>query len=444
MNIIHIIKKLIIGDNSNFILTEELKAALRIMDGTNENLFITGNAGTGKSSLIEYFRNYTKKKAVVLAPTGLSALNVHGQTIHSFFNFPPKLLTLSNLSKLANDRLYREIDTIIIDEISMVRADLFEGINLFLREYGRNKLLPFGGIQLIVVGDLFQLPPVLTSEEKESFYKLYNSPYFFSTKAFEEGNFKIINLTKFFRQKDDGFINLLNNIRIGNATSNSLSLINDKIKNVNKINDYIITLTTTNKVSIAINEEKLNSMDHPLYTYKARIEGIFPTDNKSLPMELELKLKKSAKVLFIKNDKGRRWVNGTQGIIYGLSDKYIKVKIKDQYSTKIVEVSPETWENIKYEYDGETQSIKEKVIGKLIQYPLKLAWAITIHKSQGMTFDSVTIDFSKSPFAHGQTYVALSRCRSLNNLHLRHKIWPNDIIVDKTISEFTRNKLFKK
>lgn len=438
--IMTILKKLheIFTGKSSFILTDEFKQTLETIETTNQNIFITGKAGTGKSTLIELIRSHVNKKIVVLAPTGLSAINVRGQTIHSFFHLPPRMITRDSIRRIYNDRIFRDIDTVIIDEISMVRADLIDGIDQFLRIHGKDKNFPFGGIQMVFVGDIFQLPPVLRQEESSVFYQLYESPYFFSAGAFNSREFISIELTHIFRQKDEEFITLLNQLRTGNVNVQILEPINQRLAEKSLQRNKFITLTTTNSVANSINESELNKINHPLFTYTAEVEGDFPTTSTALPVELELNLKKGARVMFVKNDKGRMWVNGTLGTIHTLSEDKIEVKIEEKGRNEIVTVPKERWENIKYELDADTNELRQTVVGVLTQYPLRLAWAITIHKSQGMTFDRVNIDFSRSPFAHGQTYVALSRCRTIDGIILSKKIYPNDVIVDNRILEFSR------
>ena len=435
------LKKLqsILTGKDSFSLTQEFKDAVDSIELTNENLFITGKAGTGKSTLIEYVRNHTDKKIVVLAPTGLSAINVRGQTIHSFFHLPPRLITRQSIKRPYNDRIYKDVDTIIIDEISMVRADVIDGIDHFLRINGRDHTLPFGGVQMVFVGDLYQLPPVLRREEMGVFSELYDSPYFFSADAFSLRNFSLIELRTIFRQKDLTFVEILNNIRVGNVTSEILAPINERHIEGKVIDrSKYITLTTTNDIANSINESELNKIDTAMYTFKAKVDGVFPTENTTLPVEMELKLKKGAQVMFVKNDKGRMWVNGTVGTVHDINEEGIKVSIEEPGRFEIVNVPLADWENIKYDLDPYTRELKEKVVGVLKQYPLRLAWAITIHKSQGMTFDRANLDFSKSPFTHGQTYVALSRCRTIKGILLSKKIYPNDVIVDPRIIEFSK------
>ncbi|MGE5041930.1 MAG: ATP-dependent DNA helicase [Candidatus Levyibacteriota bacterium] len=434
------VKNLVSSGHEAFQFTPEFQDCFDSMENTNLNLFITGKAGTGKSTLIEYFRNHTKKKIVVLAPTGLAAINVKGQTIHSFFHLPPRFLDPHTPARHSNLRIYKDLDAIVIDEISMVRSDVFDHLDKFLRLNGKDRTLPFGGVQIITVGDLYQLPPIVTREETRVFEEFYESPYFFSSDAFSSGSFTVIELTQIFRQKDEQYISLLNKIRIGEAGTSHLELVNQRVVTggYEKIRREFTTLATTNSVVMGINDSELTKINEPLFIYKAEVEGNFPTEDRSLPVEIELKLKKGARIIFIKNDKGRRWVNGTSGVVHKLDEHKIEVKLDEEGFHEIVTVPVEEWENIKYEFDDETQTVIPVTLGKLRQYPLKLAWAITIHKSQGMTFNKVNIDFSKSPFTHGQTYVALSRCRTLNGMVVTKKIFPNDVMVDPRILEFSK------
>jgi len=437
----NLIKKITESFNkeNSYTITEEYSKCLNVLENTNNNLFITGKAGTGKTTLIQYFRSNSKKKIIVLAPTGIAALNSHGQTIHSFFGFPPRMINLAAINKRTSSRIYSDIDCIVIDEISMVRADLLDGIDKFLRIHGRDKNLPFGGMQMVFVGDLYQLPPVLTNEESNIYNQLYDSPYFFNANSFRLDDFEIVELKTIFRQKEIKFIEFLNKVRNDEVSSETFDLINEKVTKEPLKDDHIV-LCTTNKTADSINQDKLNKIQKPEFIYKAETEGIFLTEDRNLPVDLELKLKKGARVLFVKNDRGGMWVNGTLGTVYGLTEDLIQVKIDN--TGKIVNVYIDEWDNVKYEYDINIAEVVEKVIGKLKQYPLRLAWAITIHKSQGMSFNKVCIDFSRSPFAHGQTYVALSRCRSLEGILLTKKIWPNDVLIDERIIEFY-NKLLK-
>ena len=421
--------------SQKFILTDEHKLCLDYLENSDQNLFISGKAGTGKTSLIHHFRSVTKKKVVVLAPTGIAALNIKGQTIHSFFKFPPRMIEASSIRRLSNDRLYADIDCLVIDEISMVRADILDGIDRFLRLHGKDRNMPFGGVQIILVGDMYQLPPVVSREEAEIFNRVYDSPYFFSAKSFDSLNILFIELQTVFRQKEIEYVTMLNSVRTGKVDIKTLDLVNNRVK-PEKVNDSYVILCTTNKVVEGINNNKLLAIHKPEFRYLAITEGVFPTEERHLPVELELKLKVGSRVLFVKNDSEGQWVNGTTGTVEKLEEKLVVVKIDG--SEKLVEVHKDSWENIRYSLDEKTGEIKSEVIGKLTQYPLKLAWAITVHKSQGMSFDKVCLDFSKSPFTHGQTYVALSRCRTLDGLILTRKIYPNDILIDERITSFYR------
>ncbi|HLL61209.1 MAG TPA: PIF1 family DEAD/DEAH box helicase [Candidatus Nitrosocosmicus sp.] len=425
-------------DDKKLIITPELENSLGLFEFSNTNLFITGKAGTGKSTLVKFIREKSKKKIVVLAPTGLAALNVGGQTVHSFFGFPPKLITRDSIYKARYDLLYKQVDTIIIDEASILRADLLDGIDYFLRVNGRDISRPFGGVQIVLVGDLYQLPPVVSTNERETYFKYYDSPYFFSAKTFMDAGFKTIELMHIFRQKDDEFISLLNKIRNAEATYDDMQILNQQVISESLMTyPKPVTLATTNRVVNNINLEELSQIDNPTHRYEAEIEGDFPTKEGGLPVELELTLKVGARVLFLKNDVDKKWVNGSLGTVSKLDKKCIHVKLD---TGKEAEVTPDYWTNIKYEFNKKTNRIEEKVIGKLIQYPLRLAWAITVHKSQGMTFSKVHLDFTHSPFTHGQTYVAISRCQTIQGISLTRGIYPNDILLDQKIVEFSNRR----
>lgn len=430
--VIRVLKKLLNFDQ--FVLTEEFASFLEAMEKTPHNFFVTGKAGTGKSTLITHFREKTKKRVAVLAPTGLSAINVRGQTIHSFFHFPPQMITAELVAKARiNDRIYKQVDMIVIDEVSMVRADLLDGIDLFLRKFGRDKNLPFGGTQIVLVGDLFQLPPVLTDEEKFIFERFYSSPYFISSKAFSTGNFFKLELSRIFRQDDEKFVEFLNRVRVGNASMEVLKTVNERVRIGHEVDrNKTVTLTTTNRVAMEINLSQLQKLPEPEFNYEATVEGDFPTKEVNLPVEWKLRLRKGARVVFVKN--GGLFVNGTLGTVKLLSEEEIVVKIDE--SGEEVAVPVMEWQNVKYDFDEEKRIVEQKVVGRLRQFPLRLAWAITIHKSQGMTFSKVNIDFSRSPFTHGQTYVALSRCRSLKGISLSKEIYPNDVLVDERVVEY--------
>jgi len=434
--VIESIKKLIQKKSSDqIIITEKLQEYLDLLENTNDNYFITGKAGTGKTTLIDLFRKISKKKIVVLAPTGLAAINAKGQTIHSFFKFPPRMISKDMVHQVYDRSLYSEVDTIIIDEASMLRADMLDAIEVFMRLNGRDKNNPFGGAQIILVGDLFQLPPVVSSQEQDIYSSLYETPYFFSAGSFNQELFRVLLLDEVFRQKDQEFVELLNMIREGDASLKSLEIINKRTTNSNFEDDHII-LCPTNAAADGINEIKLNAINSPVHKYEAVLEGSFVDNERYLPVSAVLKLKKGARVLFTKNDMGGKWVNGSLGKVHSLEDDVVQIRLD---SGQIVDVEMEKWSDIRYKYNEETREIEEEEVGSAFQYPLKLAWAITIHKSQGMTFDKVCLDFRKSPFAHGQTYVALSRCRTLEGITLTKNIYPNDLLVDTRIIEFYFN-----
>ncbi|MCM8774598.1 MAG: AAA family ATPase [Candidatus Omnitrophica bacterium] len=418
---------------------KEFSYALDILENTSHNVFITGRAGTGKSTLLEYFRAHTKKNVVVLAPTGVSAVNVKGETIHSFFHFKPDI-TLNKIKKIKSEKyksLYKNIDTIIIDEVSMVRADLLDCVDKFMRLNGKNSKLPFGGVQMVFIGDLYQLPPVVLTSEKEIFNSHYKSSYFFDAKLFANFEMEMVELTKIYRQKDDVFIRILNSIRNNTVSDENLDVLNQRvIENIDIKNlDGYIYLTPLNRVATKINNERLKKIKSNIHRYEGIIDGEFTEDK--LPTDLNLELKVGAQVMLLNNDSEDMWVNGTIGKIVEIEENSEEDIILVELSTgEVVEVTPYTWELFHYRINPETKMIDTEVIGKFIQYPLKLAWAMTIHKSQGKTFDKVVLDISGGIFAYGQVYVALSRCRSLDDLILTHPIKKKHIFMDKKIVKF--------
>lgn len=414
--------------------TNQFDDAFDILENTSRNLFITGKAGTGKTTFLDYFRNNTKKNVVVVAPTGISAINVKGQTIHSFFRFKPRFIETETISRARKDlrKLYNKIDILIIDEISMVRADLFDAIERFLMINGKFSGEAFGGCQICIIGDMFQLPPVLTDNEKDIFYSEYNSPYFFSANAFNRQDFSFIEFDKIFRQSEQKFINLLNQIRDGSLEADSLQEINTRVDNLEDKEDSII-LCATNKVADNVNDYRLSQIDSPAFEFNSVATGDFENSTQ-LPAPSILTLKVEAQVMFLRNDKDKRWVNGSLGIITKLSEKSAFVQIDDNE----YEIENDQWELIKYEYDEKTDKVAEVVRGTFKQLPLQLAWAITIHKSQSKTFDKVIVDLGYGAFASGQTYVALSRCRTFEGLKLRRSIKSTDVITDRTVVEFLK------
>lgn len=425
-------------DKTPILINDEFNAILDLIEN-GENLFITGRAGTGKSTLLQILKKTTRKNAVVLAPTGIAALNVGGQTIHSFFKFPPKMIDPSELSKRRNHRFYKKLKLLIIDEISMVRADMMDAIDIFLR-LNLEVNEPFGGIQIVVFGDLFQLPPVVASRfERQYLMERYGSPYFFAARVFQEDmDLQMIELNTVYRQTERRFIQLLDNIRTRQFDYDDLQEINTRHDQEAQLEGLAINLCATNAKVNKINTEKLKQIESPVFEFQASMSGSFASSN--FPTEQFLWLKENAQVMFVKNDLEGRYVNGTLGRIVKLESDNIMVQVSGMVENKYVEVDKEEWELIKYELDPEQPDrFKTSVTGTFKQYPIKLAWAITIHKSQGKTFDQVIIDLGKGAFDFGQTYVALSRCRTLDGISLKEKIRPRDIMVDPQIVEYYEN-----
>jgi hypothetical protein len=416
-------------------LNEQFQHASDLIERQGQSLFITGKAGTGKSTLLHYLRSITNKETVVLAPTGVAALNIGGQTIHSFFHFPPTRIDPQTIRRRRNAKLFQQLELLIIDEVSMVRADVMDGVDAALRLYRNNLQTPFGGVQVVLCGDLFQLPPIVRDAELQAFFdEHYGGPYFFLAHVFSGFRPYLLDLTTVYRQRDAAFIRVLNKIREHDLDAELFSLLNQRVMRTTTLprTDSFITLTTTNEAALRINQARLAQIHAPLHTYSASVTGIF--DPSAYPTEEVLELKRGAQVMLIKNDTEKRWVNGTLGTISVLTEEKVCVEI----AGTSYEVEPETWQHIQYHYQRDTNRIEEEVIGTFMQYPLRLAWAITIHKSQGQTFDHVLIDLGRGAFAHGQTYVALSRCRSLEGIVFSRPVTPRDILFDERIYGFTR------
>ena len=417
-------------------MSREFEDALNEMEKGQDHLFITGRAGTGKSTLLQLFKSTTNKKGVVLAPTGVAALNVQGQTIHSFFSFPPHFKIGDHISKRRNRKLFRALEFIIIDEISMVRADLLDHIDRFL-QLNRENSNAFGGVKMIFFGDMFQLPPVVaTQEEKIYLSKHYSSPYFFSSDVFARlSNFQFIELRTVYRQESKYFIRLLDQVRTNTLDLEGLEELNGRaISALGTIEASGITLCARNATANQINSRKLNGIDQISFSYMASVVGKFPEHR--FPTDAILELKEGAQVMFIKNDVDKQFVNGTLGSIVELSTKKIIVQLAEGDEGKRIEVTPVSWDIIRYKWLEKEQKIDMEVTGSFKQLPLKLAWAITIHKSQGKTFDRITVDLGSGAFESGQTYVALSRCRTLEGIFLKQKLKPRDIFIDPEILEF--------
>ena len=426
---------------------EEFQNAWKLIRYTHSSVFLTGKAGTGKSTFLRYICANTKKNYVVLAPTGIAAVNVGGQTMHSFFRIPFKPLMPDDPDFAVNRlrerlkypkalcKLIKSLELIIIDEISMVRADVIDFMDKVLRVYSNNMREPFGGKQLLLVGDVFQLEPVVTGDMRDVLRKTYPNSYFFNALIFQEFSLVSIELRKIYRQKDSNFISLLDRVRMGQATSNDIAKLNSRVNKTSESNSskMVMQLATRRDIVDAVNEQQLGQLPSQEIIYEGVIKGDFP--EKSLPTSQELVIKTGAQVVFIKNDFEKRWVNGTIGKVYKATEDGIEIELEN--GTRH-EVEPEVWRNIVYEYDEETHRVIEKEVGSFTQYPLKLAWALTIHKSQGLTFNNVIVDFGQGVFSSGQSYVALSRCTSLEGLVLKNGLTQRDIFVNPTILQFSR------
>ncbi len=429
------------------LVNEEFIKVWNLIRHTNRSVFMTGKAGTGKSTFLRYICEHTKKNHVILAPTGIAAVNVGGVTLHSFFQIPMRPVppddaeySIRNLRKKLKFskekvKLLKALELVIIDEISMVRPDTIDFVDRVLRCYSKNLREPFGGKQLLLVGDIFQLEPVITADTRNILSRYYKNFFFFNAKVYEDVDLVAVELKKIYRQNNHQFIAMLDRVRMNIATADDLSLFNRRYSGAidNRNEDFTITLATRRDAVDFINSKELDALPGDEVTYCGSIKGDFP--EKLLPTDKNLILKNNAQVILIKNDKEKRWYNGTIAKVHKLTADALMIELE---SGDVHTLKPEVWENIKYTFNEKTNKIEEEVLGQFSQFPVKAAWALTIHKSQGLTFNRVVIDFGGGTFSSGQAYVALSRCTSLEGITLKSPLSQRDIIVNKEIVNFSR------
>lgn len=399
--------------------------------GAQGNLFLTGRAGTGKTTLLRKFMEHAGETAIVLAPTGVAAMNAGGQTLHSFFKFPPRLIEPTDVKRLRTARLMKTAETIIIDEISMVRADMLDAIDRSLK-LNRGSKRPFGGVRMILSGDLHQLPPVVRGEEHEILNERYGGHYFFNGPAFREAEFALLALKHVFRQADPRFLALLGAMRQGRITPADQTVLQSVVSDRSAIeaSETHVVLTPNNANAYRINQARLEDLPGKEHVFPATVQGTF--DEKSYPTEADLELKEGARVMLIKNDPEGRWVNGSLCTVAGFSGRNVLVELDGH----AYEIEPAAWEKYKYAIDPETKKVSREVVGTFKQVPLRLAYAVTIHKAQGLTLEKVFIDFDSGMFAHGQAYVAFSRARALEGLEISRPLRPRDMVLDRNAFAF--------
>ncbi|HVC35910.1 MAG TPA: AAA family ATPase [Candidatus Dormibacteraeota bacterium] len=419
-------------DIDSFSLSQEQVKLLDWLENASESVFITGKAGTGKSLVLQYFQSKTAKNIVVVAPTGVAALNIGGQTIHSLFKLPPTLIEQADIKLDPKTKtVLAHVDAVVIDEVSMVRVDQVEAINYKLK-LAKNNNLPFGGCQIIMFGDPYQLPPVISDPALTKYFnQKYGGPFFFNAPVWQSTKLNILELQTIFRQQDKAFKDILNQIRVGAITPAALEQLNERLS-LTLPRQGAVTLTSHNASVSAINEQRLSELPGKTREYDAQISGQLTA--KAFPTEQKLRLKVGAQVILLKNDRHKGFVNGSLGKIKALGSNQIKVEI----DTKLYVIEPETWTKFGYYYDSNARRISKKIIGSFTQFPIRLAWAMTIHKAQGQTHKTVIVDLGRGAFAHGQAYVALSRCVALDGLYLKSPIIKEDLIVDPAITNFMK------
>lgn len=399
--------------------------------GAQGNLFLTGRAGTGKTTLLRKFLSEAGDKAVIVAPTGVAAMNAGGQTIHSFFKLPPRLVEAQDVRRLPNARVVRAIDTLVIDEISMVRADMLDAIDRSLK-LNRGSKRPFGGVRMILSGDLHQLPPVVSNQESPILQERFGGNYFFNAPAFREGEFALLALKHVFRQEDPRFLALLGALRSGRVTPNDELTLSKLVstRTAAEASETHVVLTPNNANAFRINQTRLSELKGERKVFAADVQGQF--DEKSFPTESDLELRVGARVMLIRNDPEGRWVNGSLAHVEGFGSKSVIVSI----GKRAYEIEQTAWEKYRYDFEMDTKNVKREVVGTFKQVPLRLAYAVTIHKAQGLTLDNVYIDFDSGMFAHGQAYVAFSRARTLEGLEISRPLRPRDLVLDREAFAF--------